>query len=1130
MTLVQAGQYSVLLSNVAGTLISSNAALTVGLALAESLDTPGRVWRTLGDAPWLGQSATVHDGQDAARSGLIAHNQTSQLETSVTGPGQVSFWWKVSSDEGDKLSFSLGSETKARLSGGVDWQLQTFTVPEGHHVLAWKYAKDYGWTAGQDAAWLDQVVFTPHTVPLAEALDTPGRIWTTDGATEWFGVSNFFHDGVDAARSGNISHNQQSRLRTVVSGPAGLSFWWTVWSEAPGDGLRFYVNGVLEAQISGDVAGEPRAFPLGEGQSVLEWVYAKDDRDDEALGGADAGWVDQVRLITDTVTPPTILRQPESQFLDAGRTVALSVEAVGSWPWFYQWHFRGQPLPGQTNASLVLSNLTAPQAGDYFVAIRNAAGSVTSSLVTVIPLAEAVDALALPWVSGGDALWRPGTDTTHDGIDAARSGPVGGFMMELAGESWLATWVAGPGQLSFWWKVSTDMGSALQFFVGDEATAVIDGETDWQQVTVPMAEAEQVLLWRFSRLDVLSPDKAGWLDEVRFIPDLTRLPEITAQPANQTVFATQRATFAVSATGSRPLVYQWLFNGEALPGATGPTLALTGVSLEQAGQYTLVVSNLAGVVTSTPALLTVLPTAPLVQALDVASLVCFSTSQAPWFGQADLTHDGQDAARSGSIADGEQTRLELTVVGPGNLSFWWKVSSEGSAVWPVDVLRFQIDAFPQAQISGEVGWEQKTFPIPEGEHLLEWTYAKDESGTSGEDAGWLDQMVFTPTPGVLAQFGWSAMPSPQQPGQPFAATVSALDAANQPFGNFAGPLTLTAWDGPNIRFPWGADFEEPLDGWIAVGTNCSAQLSKEAAAQGRYSLKLTTPFIPQDPDDPDEELAILDPFSDEPDGKLLRPLDPLTPERISSHIRTSKKAECGYFIAGNGPDVHDAAVFFCLQRRSLKGSVGTMGLYDGQTFFATGSLFDRWYKVLLHLDWTRRTIDFYVDDQLVAARVSFRNPDADRLTLLTLYNLRSAQVWFDDIQFIQDERAQPLPLTPAVAGNFLNGAWSGAITLPQPAPTVVLRADDGHGHVGLSQPFAVAEARLVRFTSLPRLALNGVELHLAAPAGHAVVIEVSPDLGNWTPLATLPNPTGTVQHLDLDPRSSQRFYRAQLQP
>jgi len=45
-------------------------------------------------------------------------------------------------------------------------------------------------------------------------------------------------------------------------------------------------------------------------------------------------------------------------------------------------------------------------------------------------------------------------------------------------------------------------------------------------------------------------------------------PIIVTQPASQTRFVGQSVTFTVGATGTPPLVYQWLFNERAIPGAT----------------------------------------------------------------------------------------------------------------------------------------------------------------------------------------------------------------------------------------------------------------------------------------------------------------------------------------------------------------------------------------------------------------------------------------------------------------------------------------------------------------------------------------------------------------------------------
>ncbi len=82
-------------------------------------------------------------------------------------------------------------------------------------------------------------------------------------------------------------------------------------------------------------------------------------------------------------------------------------------------------------------------------------------------------------------------------------------------------------------------------------------------------------------------------------------PSITSQPASQTVIVGDNAAFGVLATGTQPLRYQWNFNGSSLPGATRSSLALTNVQLSQAGTYTVLVTNLAGSVLSSNAVLMV---------------------------------------------------------------------------------------------------------------------------------------------------------------------------------------------------------------------------------------------------------------------------------------------------------------------------------------------------------------------------------------------------------------------------------------------------------------------------------------------------------------------------------------------
>ena len=82
-------------------------------------------------------------------------------------------------------------------------------------------------------------------------------------------------------------------------------------------------------------------------------------------------------------------------------------------------------------------------------------------------------------------------------------------------------------------------------------------------------------------------------------------PAITAQPVARTVTAGESVRFEVTAAGSSPLTYQWRFNGADLPGATASAYTIASVSAAHAGNYSVVVTNSAGTVTSNGALLTV---------------------------------------------------------------------------------------------------------------------------------------------------------------------------------------------------------------------------------------------------------------------------------------------------------------------------------------------------------------------------------------------------------------------------------------------------------------------------------------------------------------------------------------------
>lgn len=138
----------------------------------------------------------------------------------------------------------------------------------------------------------------------------------------------------------------------------------------------------------------------------------------------------------------------------------------------------------------------------------------------------------------------------------------------------------------------------------------------------------------------------------------------------------------------------------------------------------------------------------LCEAVDNCDLNWSTGGDAEWYGQIAESHDGDDAAQSGAIDNNQSTWLETTYYTPGTVTFWWKVSSE-EAYAP---LSFSINDVPADSISGETGWQQKTFTLnaadpayqSSGAFVLRWTYAKNRAFALGSDCGWVDQVSFVP--------------------------------------------------------------------------------------------------------------------------------------------------------------------------------------------------------------------------------------------------------------------------------------------------------------------------------------------------------------------------------------------------
>jgi hypothetical protein len=156
-----------------------------GFPLGVALDNTNLVWITSGNELWFGEAEVSEDGASAAQSGPIASyydgnnfvgDQTS-LQTTfyIDQPEQLGFWWDVSSQPPDGVTFSINSNVVAALSGqSVAWQYVQTNLPAGVYTLTWTYSKGPvnipDGTPYVDAAWVDEVFLGASATPSAPVL------------------------------------------------------------------------------------------------------------------------------------------------------------------------------------------------------------------------------------------------------------------------------------------------------------------------------------------------------------------------------------------------------------------------------------------------------------------------------------------------------------------------------------------------------------------------------------------------------------------------------------------------------------------------------------------------------------------------------------------------------------------------------------------------------------------------------------------------------------------------------------------------------------------------------------------------------------------------------------------------
>ncbi len=339
--LTQAGSYSVRVTNAFGSVLSSNALLTVTLPQTNCLPAPAGLvsW-------WRGDGSTL-DAADG-NNGTVAGYGTFGY-----GPGRV----------GQAFVFDGIHRDRVDLGNRVSLRLQELTIE----------------------AWVKRAS------PIQISLDDNNE----DGAVAGEGGIVFGY-GRGGYGFGLLNNGQLLLSRIDLDGIYSISVvadtnWHHVAVTKSGATAMFYIDGApasgaipytttytfdTSAAIGsrGDARGgtffgmvdEPSVYGRALSSSEIQALYNAAGAGKCAVGLA-----------------PSITTQPLSQTVFAGSNATFTVIAAGTPPLGYQWRKGGIAVAGSTNPTLRLSNTTTNDSGAYDVVISNSFGAVTSQVATL---------------------------------------------------------------------------------------------------------------------------------------------------------------------------------------------------------------------------------------------------------------------------------------------------------------------------------------------------------------------------------------------------------------------------------------------------------------------------------------------------------------------------------------------------------------------------------------------------------------------------------------------------------------------------------------------------------------------------------------------------------------------------
>ena len=468
----------------------------------------------------------------------------------------------------------------------------------------------------------------------------------------------FVVNNVQGTNSGGYSVMVANVSGSVTSAVAVLTvnFPPVITNQPAGLAVKVNSNAVFNVRATGDVPlayhwffNGTNAIGLNTNVLVLTNVQGTNAGGYSVVITNSFGSVTSSPALLAVQYPPVITNEPASISVIVSNTASFTAGVSGDSPLIYQWYFNVTNAVGLNTNTLELSNVTGTDAGNYSVIITNGSGSVTSTpaLLTVkyppVVTNEPVDLVVIVsntatftvGASGDSPLsyqWYfnvtnvVGLNTNVLVLNSVTAADAGSYSVIITNASGSAT--STPALLTVAYPpVITNEPVDLVVIVSNTASFIVgvtgDAPLAYQWycngtnavgINTNVLTLNTVLAADAGNYSVVVTNESGSATSAPAVLTVYVPPTITQQPQSVTNLAGTTAGFTALATGNPAPSYQWQFDSTNILGATASTLTLTNVQPAQAGNYTVVVGNLAGVVTSSNAVLSVIVVSPVITA------------------------------------------------------------------------------------------------------------------------------------------------------------------------------------------------------------------------------------------------------------------------------------------------------------------------------------------------------------------------------------------------------------------------------------------------------------------------------------------------------------------------------------